>query len=76
MARYFFRRVFFRCRHCGHRNLPHRSPRESYRIVLKDPRLTCQGCGREIRVDRQRLCEQSPLALQVLREMSAAARVE
>ncbi len=36
------------CGCCGHRNRPHRSPREGIRMALLDQLSPCKGCGKEL----------------------------
>jgi len=36
------------CGSCGHRNLPHRSPRIGIRMALLDELPDCKGCGRDL----------------------------
>ena len=36
------------CGRCGHRNQPHRSPREGIRLALLDQLPSCKKCGKEL----------------------------
>lgn len=48
MASFFFRGFVVCCGRCGHRNLPHRSPREGIRLALLDQLPPCKECGKEL----------------------------
>lgn len=41
-----FRGFLIGCGRCGHRNRPHKSPREGIRLVLTGKLLPCKGCGK------------------------------
>lgn len=61
----FWQGFLVRCGRCGHRNRPHKSPREGIRMALLDQLPPCRGCGKELHltdIDR-------PLARTVRREL-------
>ncbi len=53
------------CGRCGHRNMPHKSPREGIRMALMNQLKPCRKCGKELHLtDINR-----PLARQVRQEL-------
>lgn len=40
------------CAACGHRNLPHPSPRKAIEIALRGEVKPCRKCGRPLRLRR------------------------
>ncbi len=45
---YFWKSFLVCCGRCGHRNLPHRSPRQGIRLALLDQLPECKGCGKDL----------------------------
>lgn len=48
MASFFWKSFLVRCGSCGHRNLPHRSPRIGIRLALLDELPNCRRCGKDL----------------------------
>ena len=64
-----FKKVYFVCIHCGHKNSPHQSPRKSYRLVIANPRIQCSACRRDFQADLEDLYRKSPLACRIREEL-------
>lgn len=59
------------CSQCGHKNMPHRSPREGIRLTLIGQVGNCKGCGKVLKTNRL-LQSTRPLVLKVRAELAAA----
>lgn len=64
-----FRAFYVVCSECGHKNRPHKSPREGVRLALTGDLPPCngKGCGKKL---RPRLSDR-PLVRQVRAELAA-----
>ena len=60
------------CGGCGHRNLPHRSPREGIRLALLDQIPPCKECGKELHCTPP---ASRPLVQRVRRELEQAGQL-
>ena len=47
----FFKPFYVYCGECGHRNRPHRSPREGIRLALLGQVGECKGCKATLHVN-------------------------
>ena len=57
------------CGFCGHKNRPHKSPREGVRLALTGNLSPCKRCGKNL---QPRLLSDRPLVRQVRAELIAA----
>ena len=48
MNGFYWKSFLVRCGRCGHRNLPHRSPRIGIRMALLDELPCCRDCGKQL----------------------------
>ncbi len=55
------------CGTCGHRNRPHKSPREGIRMALVGKLAPCRGCGKILKPT----LSDRPLARQIRAELLA-----
>lgn len=61
----FFRTFRLRCKQCGYKNQPHKSPREGIRLALLNQLPPCKGCGKQLRCPNP----DRPLAVTVRAEL-------
>lgn len=58
---------YLTCIKCGHKNRPHKSPKEGVRQVLLNSGVKCNGCGDWIKIC---LCDSDrPLVIRVREEL-------
>lgn len=62
MAMVFWQAFLVVCGTCGHRNRPHKSPREGIRMALLNELPCCRGCGKQLRLPNPR---ETPLVRKV-----------
>lgn len=63
----FFRGFVICCSQCGHRNRPHKSPRQGIRLAILGKAGACRGCGKML---NPRIPDR-PLTHKVLAELAA-----
>jgi len=68
MAIHFWKGFYLICSRCGHKNRPHKSPREGVRLTLTGKAGSCRGCGKKI---NPRLSDR-PLIRKVRAQLQAA----
>ena len=64
---HFWQTFLIRCSKCGHKNQPHKSPREGIRLTLLGQLKPCRGCGKTL---TPRLSDR-PLVRKVREELMA-----